>query len=124
MEWVMKKIIYLVEDDSDINDLIKYLLSDVGYAVLAYTTITAFKQALEITHPDLIILDIMLPDGDGVEICRELKSIENMQTIPIFLMSANVNGKQMALEACADDFISKPFDIGDFTTRVQQKIAS
>jgi two-component system alkaline phosphatase synthesis response regulator PhoP len=124
MEWVMKKIIYLVEDDNDINDLIKYLLADVGYAVLACTTMTAFKQALEIALPDLIILDIMLPDGDGVEICRELKSIENMQKIPIFLMSAHVNGSRMAIEACADDFISKPFDINDFTTRVQQKIAS
>jgi len=120
----MKKIIYLVEDDNDINDLIKYLLSDVGCRVLAYTTITAFKQALETALPDLIILDIMLPDGDGVEICRELKSIENMQKIPIFLISAHVNGMKMAIEACADDFISKPFDINDFTQRVQQKIAS
>jgi DNA-binding response OmpR family regulator len=124
MEWIMKKNIYLVEDDNDINDLIKYLLSDIGYRVLTCTTMTAFKQALEIALPDLIILDIMLPDGDGVEICRELKSTENMQKIPIFLMSAHVNGKQMAIEACADDFISKPFDINDFTTRVQQKIAS
>ena len=119
----MKKNIYLVEDDNDINDLIKYLLSDVGYSVLSYTTMTAFKQALEIALPDLIILDIMLPDGDGVEICRELKSIENMQKIPIFLISAHINGRKMALEACADDFISKPFDINDFTTRVQQKMA-
>lgn len=120
----MKKIIYLVEDDSDINDLIKYLLSDFGYRVLTYTTMTAFKQALEKALPDLIILDIMLPDGNGLEICRKLKSIENMQKIPIFLMSAHVNGSKMAIEACADDFISKPFDINDFTTRVKQKMAS
>ncbi len=118
----MKKNIYLVEDNYDISDLVKYLLSEIGYEVEAFNTIAGFRQAVDVALPDLFILDIMLPDGNGQELCRELKADDNTRFIPVILMSAHAGGKEIATEVCADDFIGKPFDINDFTEMVQRQI--
>lgn len=120
----MKKVIYLVEDNPDISELIEYLLSGSEYEVLPYANATAFHLKMTNTLPDLVILDIMLPDGNGLDICRELKSQSQTQHIPVLLMSAHADEKLESREAAADDFISKPFDIDDFTARVRQCLAA
>lgn len=120
----MKKTIYLVEDNADICNLVEYLLVDLGFEVQSYGSVTAFHQRSEASPPDMVILDIMLPDGSGLDICSELKADVATQPIPVLLMSAHDNGKLLAKEVAADDFISKPFDIDDFTAIVQHRMAS
>jgi two-component system phosphate regulon response regulator PhoB len=117
------KRIYVVEDNTDIQELVTYLLDDAGYKVSAYGNLTDFRKQMDTALPDLIILDIMLPDGDGQVMCKEIKSNEKTVHIPVMLMSAHVNGLEMAKSAFADDFISKPFDINAFTDKVQHLAA-
>lgn len=119
----MNKLIYLLEDNKDISELIEYLLHELGHDVAAFFTVTDFKLKMKKVLPDLIVLDVLLPDGNGLEVCRELKADLQTEPIPVLLMSAHVN-KEMASGACApEDFISKPFDITDFADRVQRQIA-
>jgi two-component system phosphate regulon response regulator PhoB len=120
----MKKTIYVLEDNPDISELIGYLLSGSEYNVMPYATVLDFQLKMVIDLPDMVILDIMLPDGNGLDICRELKSKPETRQIPVLLMSAHIAGKMEAREVAADDFISKPFDIDDFTERVRRCLAS
>lgn len=119
----MKKTIYLVEDNFEISELIDYLLTDIKLEVKIFATAADFKKEMGNSSPDLIILDIMLPDGDGLDICREMKTNDTTHAIPVLLMSAHINIKTKAMEAAADDFISKPFDIDDFTAKVKRLVA-
>lgn len=118
----MKKSIYLVEDDAGINDLISMLLMTEPVTVHSYFNLTDFKKKLEQSIPDLIIMDIMLPDGKGNEMCYQIKQMFRTQNIPVVLMSARGDGEAMALTAKADDFIPKPFDITDFSSMVEKYI--
>jgi len=118
----MKNIIYLVEDDKDIREVVEYLLTGIGLNIQTYGTISEFKKGLEVTLPDMIILDIMLPDGNGTDICRELKLAELTRSIPVLLMSAHSDGKSPDGKLYADDFISKPFDVEDLIQRIEQKL--
>lgn len=119
----MEKNIYLVEDDADIRELIRYLLSKYGYNVFQCATAHIFREKMNERLPDLIILDIMLPDGNGVDICAEIKSNEATRHIPVLLMSANINNALKFNESAAEDFISKPFNIDDLLEKVQHLVA-
>lgn len=118
----MKKIVYVVEDNDDIREMIEYLLSSEKYDVYGYATAFAFKEQLKVSNPDIIVLDIMLPDGNGFEICDQLKSSEVTKDIPILLMSAHANISDIKQVSQAEDFISKPFDIDDFISRIDRYI--
>ena len=116
------KEIYIVEDDTDIRELIEFLLQAQDYKVQSFATAEAFHQQMESGHPDLILLDIRLPDGNGSEMCAELKAAEKTSSIPIILMSAHIDKKSLR-ESCADDFVSKPFDIDELTDRIKRQVA-
>ncbi len=115
------KHIYLVEDNLDIRELIEYLFSDSEFNVHGFATARTFWENIQRAHPDLIIMDVMLVDGNGVEICKKIKADETLKHIPILLMSANLNNKALA-DCAAEDYISKPFDINDLQDRVQRLI--
>ncbi|TDQ11944.1 response regulator transcription factor [Pedobacter metabolipauper] len=118
----MDKVIYVVEDDDDIRFIIEYILIENGYLVQTFATAKEFHDEMEKAHPDLILLDVMLPDANGMDICRALKTNENTRHITLVIMSAHAAEKAVLEEACADDFISKPFDLDEMVMRIQKLI--
>lgn len=114
----MAKLIHVIEDDDDIRYILEYILLEANYKATLFSTAAAFEQALTGVKPDLIILDVMLPDGNGIEICRRLKINPEILHIPVLIMSAHAAAQSILEEACADDFISKPFDLDQFIDRV------
>ncbi len=119
----LKKNVYVVEDNDDIRELVEYLLESEAYNVSGFATVGEFKKKMDISHPDLIVLDVMLPDGNGLDVCNLLKVKEDTKMIPIILMSANTNVAYISKESLADAFISKPFDIDDLVNRVAKLIS-
>ena len=115
------KEIFIVEDDQDIRELIGFLLESHDFKVTAFPTAEDFQKAILIHSPDLILLDIMLPDGNGIEICKNLRKTESTTGIPVVLMSAHADASILQ-DNCANDFIAKPFDIDDLVTRVNRQL--
>jgi DNA-binding response OmpR family regulator len=118
----MDKYIFVVEDNLDIRELIEHLLISEDLKVRGFATINEFQKNLESDLPDLILLDIMLPDGNGIDVCRALASNYATNKIPVILMSANISNKALAKETSAKDFIPKPFDIDDFISRIKLQL--
>ncbi len=118
----MKKRIYILEDDVDIAYIIEFLLKDEAFAIKTFPTLKQMKQALRESIPDLFILDVMLPDGNGIEICKDLKEDPFTGHIPVIVMSANVRSKQLSEIAGPDDYISKPFDLDDIEKRIYKAL--
>ena len=114
----MNEKILVVDDEAAIVDLIKLELEFEGYRVeTAYDGMEAVEKALA-THPDLVILDIMLPKKNGYDVCRELAP---QLGVPIILLTAKTDiiDKVLGLELGADDFITKPFDNRELLARVK-----
>ena len=114
----MKKIITILEDDRDIREVCTILLSEEGYSVHSYESITELSKAYPEDKTNLFLLDIQLPDGNGLDLCKTLKAHPNYQSIPILMMSANVKKGTAAQLCLADGFIEKPFDISLLLERV------
>jgi two-component system phosphate regulon response regulator PhoB len=117
-----KKCIFLLEDNDDLRELFTYLLEEDDYEVKTYADATSFRKGIqtETPHPNVILMDIRLPDGNGLDICKELKSNPELAYIPIIMMSAHMSKSQVKETCPADDFIEKPFDITTFLHSVQQ----
>ena len=118
----MKKIV-LIEDDSDLFALVKYNLEKEGFAMAGSQT---GKGALELCRrerPDLIILDIMLPDSDGLEICKGLRNHSELGNVPIIFLTARVSetDRILGLELGANDYIVKPFFIRELIARIKNQ---
>ena len=107
----MKKLVHIIEDEEDIGRLIKYNLSLEGYQVSHFVTGEDGLRAVCREFPELILLDLMLPGIDGLEICRKLKSDERTSVIPIIMVTAKGEEEDIVkgLEIGADDYITKPF---------------
>lgn len=114
----MEKCIYIVEDNANIREIIEFLLVEEHYKVKAYPNVAAFWQEMSTQTPDLIVLDIMLPDGNGLDICAKLKGDVKTHDIPVMMMSANNYLHNVKANCAAEDFINKPFDLNDFAERV------
>ena len=115
-----KTHIVVVEDESDILDLVTYNLTQDGYEV---TGITDGEQALQVIprkHPQLVLLDLMLPGASGLEICRLLKTKPETSKIPIIMVSAKGTAADMihGLEMGADDYVTKPFNMKVLLARI------
>ncbi len=116
----MKKRIHILEDDKDIGYIIEFLLKDEGYELQLSSTVKEMKAKLKDSIPDLFILDVMLPDGNGIEICHDLKNDMFTKHIPVIVMSANVTNKKNSEMATPDEYISKPFDLDDIESRIKK----
>ncbi|HEY8349493.1 MAG TPA: response regulator transcription factor [Clostridia bacterium] len=114
-------MIYCVEDDRSIRELIIYALQSGGYEAVGFSEGTALFAALESRLPDLILLDIMLPGEDGMEILKKLKASVKTRHIPVIMITAKSAeyDKVLGLDSGADDYITKPFGIMEFLSRVR-----
>lgn len=117
----MSKRIIVLEDDLEIRELVEYLLREENFEVRGFENVGDFWEAMNSTRPDLYLLDVMLPDGNGLEVCKALKSDEATQHIPVIIMSAHFSSAMN--ECAAEDFIGKPFDINRFVATVRRYIA-
>ena len=106
-----KKHIIFVEDESDIQELVQFNLTREGFQVTGYTSGEEGLSAIKKVKPDLILLDLMLPGIDGLEICRQLKRDSKTENIPVIMITAKTEESDIVtgLELGADDYLTKPF---------------
>ncbi len=117
----MKKRILITDDDEGVQDIFKLIFERAGYDV------EIFGEALSILEnkyeqPDLFVLDRQLSGQDGLKVCKFLKSQDSTKNIPVIIVSATPGIGKLAIEAGADDFIEKPFQIKDLLGVVQKWI--
>ena len=117
----MKQLIAIVDDEEDIVELVSLHLKKNNYSTLEFNDAKSFMASLKNKAPDLIILDLMLPDMDGVEICKKLKLEKEYKNIPIIMLTAKQDevDKVIGLEIGADDYITKPFSPRELVARVK-----
>lgn len=115
-------LVYFVEDDTSISYIIGKTLEKMGVDKTPFSNGKDFIKAFDAKKPDLILLDIMLPDTSGIELLKYVR--ENDSEIPIIIVSALFNemDKVLALDSGADDYITKPFGILELTSRIQAKL--
>lgn len=114
-------MIFCVEDDRGIRELMTYTLSASGYDTLGLKDGKELDEALKNTKPDLITLDIMLPNEDGISILKRLKNDERYHDIPIIMASAKGEeyDKVIGLDLGADDYLAKPFGMMEMVSRIK-----
>ena len=114
-------MIYIVEDDRNIQELELFALKNSGYQAVGFETAKEFYKALSTRLPELILLDIMLPDEDGMSILKRLRSRADTQKIPVILVTAKATeiDKVKGLDGGADDYIAKPFGVMEMIARVK-----
>lgn len=114
-------MIYCVEDEKNIRELLIYTLETTGFSARGMANSKELKDALKEELPDLILLDIMLPGEDGYSILERLKASSETQNIPVIMVTAKEAeyDKVRGLEAGADDYITKPFGMMEFVARVK-----
>lgn len=116
----MEKI-YVVEDDRNIQEIEVYALNNSGFEVKGFDTAKAFFEALEVEMPSLVLLDIMLPDEDGLTVLHKIRSGKDTQRLPVIMVTAKTTelDKVKGLDNGADDYITKPFGIMELISRVK-----
>ena len=114
-------MIYLLEDDSAIRELVVYTLCSTGLEATGFAAPSEFYDAMERALPELLILDIMLPEEDGLSILKRLRSRADTQKIPVILVTAKTSeiDKVKGLDGGADDYIAKPFGVMEMIARVK-----
>ena len=114
-------MIYCVEDDASIRELVIYTLQATGYEAQGFADGKAFSAALEKCTPDLVLLDIMLPGEDGLQILKRLRAQRTTAELPIIMMTAKGTeyDKVIGLDSGADDYIAKPFGMMELVSRVK-----
>ena len=116
----MSSVIYSVEDDKDIAKIINKTLSKQGYDVVSFYDGTSFIKAFDENKPDMVLLDMMLPDLSGAHLLQYIRRDSANDHIPVVIISANslVTDKVDGLDMGADDYIAKPFDLLELMSRV------
>lgn len=114
-------LIYIVEDDESIREIESIALKNSNYIVSAFENAKEFYKKLDELVPDLILLDVMLPDESGYDIVRKLRKRPATQDVPIIMVTAKTTEMDMikGLDGGADDYIKKPFSIMELITRVK-----
>lgn len=111
--------ILVVDDDPDISMMLKLMLEFKGYDITTTERPDETYNILNNNHIDLVIMDMLLSGVNGTDICIELKQNKTTSHIPLMMISAHPNAKEICLRAGADDFISKPFDMQDILSKIK-----
>ncbi len=113
--------ILVVEDEVDIQEIVSYNLEKAGFAVAAVDSGEAALESIRKELPDLVVLDLMLPGMDGLEVCRLLKQDAETRDLPILMLTARAEevDRVVGLELGADDYVIKPFSARELTLRIQ-----
>ena len=114
-------MIWCVEDDASIRDIEVYALNSTGLAAEGFADGAAFWQALQRTQPQLVVLDVMLPEIDGIELLRRMKADAALREIPVIMATAKgaEYDKIQGLDLGADDYLAKPFGVMELVSRVK-----
>jgi two-component system phosphate regulon response regulator PhoB/two-component system alkaline phosphatase synthesis response regulator PhoP len=117
----MSRLIAVVDDEPDILELVSLHLSKAGFTVRTFPDAGRFQKSLASSLPDLVILDLMLPDADGLDVCRDLKKDNRTSHIPVMMLTARGEeiDRVLGLEIGADDYVTKPFSPKELVARVK-----
>ena len=117
----MSQTVFVLEDDTDISRLVQYHLEKSGFTVRVFETGRSVVSEAERTPPALFLLDVMVPEGDGMDVCRRLRSHPSLSALPIIFLTARAaeNDRVRGLELGADDYITKPFGTRELVARVR-----
>ena len=117
----MNELIAVVDDEVDITNLVSLHLKKAKYRVLEFHDAAGFMKKCSSQLPDLLILDLMLPDGDGLDICTHMKKVDRYSSIPIIMLTAKAEetDRIIGLELGADDYVTKPFSPKELVARVR-----
>ncbi|WP_027378955.1 response regulator transcription factor [Chryseobacterium daeguense] len=118
----MRKI-FLVEDNQAIREVLEIFLTAENYSVQTFETVKEFDERDLNAAPDLFIFDVMLPDGSGIDLCKQIKNSRENQGTPVIIMSAHAKLHEMTAACEPDDFISKPFDIDNLLERIKKLLS-
>lgn len=118
---IVSQTVFVLEDDVDILRLVQFHLEAAGYTVRTYMAMGQIVADAERQAPALFLLDIMVPGGDGLDLCRRLRKNAALSTVPIIFLTARAaeNDRVMGLELGADDYITKPFGTRELVARVK-----
>lgn len=114
-------MIWCVEDDASIRDIEVYTLSSTGFEARGFDDGVSFWSALQTQKPDLVVLDVMLPGVDGIELLQRMKASAELRTIPVVMATAKgaEYDKILGLDLGADDYLTKPFGVMELVSRVK-----
>ena len=114
-------MIYILEDDASIRKLVVYTLNSHGMEAEGFERPSSFWRALEERQPDLVLLDIMLPEEDGLQVLKRLRADSNTRRLPVLMLTAKSTeyDKVLGLDQGADDYIAKPFGMMELMARIR-----
>jgi DNA-binding response OmpR family regulator len=111
--------ILVIDDDPDIGIMIKMMLEYKGYTVSVATRAELVDELIDNDQFDLVIMDMLLSGTNGIDICRQMKENPKTADLPVMMISAHPNAKEICMQAGADEFISKPFDMQEILSKIQ-----
>jgi two-component system phosphate regulon response regulator PhoB len=117
----MSQKILIIEDEPDIRKTLEYNISREGYEVISASSLSDGREKLESASFSLLLLDLMLPDGSGLDLCRELKQDKSLSSMPVIILTAKDDevDKVVGFELGADDYVTKPFSVRELILRVK-----
>jgi DNA-binding response OmpR family regulator len=120
----MKKRILVVENDAEILNVLNYLLKDEGFEVKTLRNVDDLIATITTFKPDAILLDVIVPGVEGTEVCRMIKSKKDLTHIPLIVLSTHPIVTATIKELCADEVVSKPFDINHLVEVISNQLAA
>ncbi|WP_312900889.1 response regulator transcription factor [Chryseobacterium taichungense] len=117
------KKIMVCDDDQGILDVLQMLLESEGFTVFTEINSTNLIKQIQIDHPDLILLDLWMPLLSGDQVLKAIRSTQGIKDLPVIVLSASVDGDDIASDAGANDFVAKPFDLDVIVSKINGLLA-